>query len=125
MSKNFILYNLRDDVKDEDYISWCHAFKGPLLLGLPSVKSFTLVKMLGGRKGDGQKGVPPEETKSPFKFVGILDITSRDEWMRDTQTRAYKEEFFPQFFSKWGADFYAIVGEEVYQGESPGQAREG
>jgi hypothetical protein len=30
MPKQMILYNLREDVKDEDYIKWCHEFKGPL-----------------------------------------------------------------------------------------------
>jgi len=118
MPKQIILYNLRDDVKEEDYIKWCHSFKGPLLLGLPSVKSFTLLKMLGGRKGNGQKGIPPEETKSPFQLIGILEVTSREEWMKDMATKKYKEDFFPQFFSKWSGDFYAIIGEEVYHGES-------
>ena len=116
MPKQFILYNLKDDVTDEDYIEWCHSFKGPLLLGLNSVKSFTLVKMLGGRKGDGQKGIPPEETKSPFRFIGVMDVKSKEEWMKDVASKTYQEDFFKQWFSKWGADFYAIVGDEVYHG---------
>jgi len=58
MPKQIILYNLRDDVKDEDYIKWAHEFKGPLLIGLNSVKSYTLLKMIGGRKFNGQKGKP-------------------------------------------------------------------
>jgi hypothetical protein len=118
MPKQIILYNLRDDVKDEDYIKWCHEFKGPLLLGLNSVKSYTLLKMAGGRKFNGQKGEPPEETKSPFSFIAILDITSKEEWMKDMATDAYQKDFFPKFFSNWGADSYAILGDEAYQGES-------
>jgi hypothetical protein len=118
MPKQIILYNLRDDVKDEDYIKWCHEFKGPLLLGLKSVKSYTLLKMAGGRKFNGQKGEPPEETKSPFSFIAILDITSKEEWMKDMATDAYQKDFFPKFFSNWGADSYAILGDEAYQGES-------
>lgn len=116
MAKQFILYNLRDDVKPEDYIEWCHSFKGPLLLGLPSVKSFTLVQIKGGKKFNGQQGIPPEDTQTPFQFIGILDVTSLEEWMRDTQTDEYKEKFFPQFFTKWGADTYVLMGGEVYQG---------
>jgi len=118
MPKQIILYNLRDDVKDEEYIKWCHEFKGPLLLGLNSVKSFTLLKMVGGKKGNGQKGEHPEDTKSPFNFVGILDVTSKEEWMKDVASETYQKEFFPKFFNNWGADFYVILGDEVYQGKS-------
>ena len=118
MPKQIILYNLRDDVKEEDYIEWANKFKGPLLMGLPSTKSYTLLRMLGGRKGDGKEGMPPEETKTPFRFIGILDISSKEEWMKDMGTKAYKEEFFPQFFTKWVGDFYAILGDEVYHTES-------
>lgn len=118
MPKQFILYNLRDDVKPEDYIEWCNSFKGPILLGLPSVKSFTLVKIMGGRKFNGQKGIPPEETETPFQFIGILDVTSPEEWMKDMASDTYQKEFFPKFFSEWGADTYALIGGEVYQGQS-------
>ena len=118
MPKQMILYNLRDDVKVEDYIKWVEEFKGPLLLKLPSTKSFTLLRMQGGRKGNGQEGLPPEETQSPFQIIGILDITSSEAWMKDTASDAYQKEFFPQFFKNWGAEFYAVIGEEVYYGES-------
>ncbi len=118
MPKQIILYNLRDDVKEEDYIKWAEEFKGPLLLGLDSTKSFTLLKMAGGKKGHGQKGEPPEDTKAPFTFIGILDVTSKEAWMKDVASEKYQKEFFPKFFSNWGADFYAIIGEEVYHGES-------
>jgi hypothetical protein len=118
MPKQIILYNLKDIVKDEDYIKWCHEFKGPLLLGLKSTKSFTLLKMVGGRKWDSQKGEAPQETKSPFKFIGILDVTSKEEWMKDVASEAYQKDFFQKFFSNWAADGYAILGDEVYHGES-------
>jgi hypothetical protein len=118
MQKQIILYNLRDDVKDEDYIKWCHEFKGPLLLSLPSTKSFKLLKMVGGKKGNGQEGIPPEDTKSPFNFLGILDVTSKEEWMKDVASEKYQKEFFPKFFGNWGKDFYLILGDEVYEGES-------
>lgn len=116
MPKQFILYNLREDVEVEDYIDWCNSFKGPLLLGLPSVISFTLVQINGGRKWNGQQGIPPENTKKPFQFIGILDITSPEEWMEDMQKEEYKGIFFPKFFSEWCADSYALAGSEVYQG---------
>jgi hypothetical protein len=118
MPKQIILYNLKDDVKDEDYIKWCHEFKGPLLLRLKSTKSFTLLKMAGGRKWNGQKGELPVESKPPFKFIGILDVTSKEEWMKDVASEAYQKDFLPKFFSNWSADGYAILGDEVYHGES-------
>ena len=38
--------------------------------------------------------------------------------MKDVASEKYQKEFFPLFFKNWGADFYAIIGEEVYHGES-------
>jgi len=117
MAKQIILYNLRDDVTDEDYAKWCNTYKGPLLLGLDSVKQFTLVNMLGGIKGNGSKGMAPEETPSPYKYIGIVDCTDLEAMQKDSQTKAFKEEFFPQWFSKWVGDFYVLVGMEVFDGK--------
>ena len=115
MAKEIILYNLRDDVKGEDYIKWCESYKGPLLVGLNSSKSFTLLRMLGGVRGNGQKGIPPEETKPPYKFIGIMDVTSIEDWKKATAaSKVFTEEFRPQWFSKWAGDFYVLNGEEVY-----------
>ena len=119
MPKQLILYNLRDDVKEEDYIKWCEEYKGPLLLGLNSGKSFTLLRILGGVKGNGQKGVAPEETKTPYQFIGIMDVTSLDDWKKECEgSKAYAEEFRPQWFSKWAGDFFILGGKEAYYGES-------
>jgi hypothetical protein len=117
MAKEIILYNLRDDVKEEDYVQWCEDYKGPLLIGLPGSKSFTLLKMMGGVQGNGQKGSPPSPTKSPFNYIGILDTTSPEEWEKSRESEAFKE-FFSQWFSKWAADFYVLGGIELYHGES-------
>ena len=119
MPKQIILYNLRDDVKEEDYIKWCEEYKGPLLLGLNSSKRFTLLRMLGGLKGNGQAGIRHEETKSPYRFIGILDIENLETWKKVTKTsKAFVEEFSPQWFTNWVADFYTLSGEEVYDKES-------
>lgn len=118
MAKEIILYNLRDGVKEEDYVKWCEDYKGPLLIGLPGSKSFTLLKMMGGVQGDGQKGTPPNPIKSPFNYVGILDSASQEELEKAKDTKSFKEDFFPQWFSKWVGDFYILVGDEVYYGES-------
>ena len=102
MAKEIILYNLRDDVTDEDYKKWCEEYKGPVLLGLDSVKRFTLVNMLGGIKGNGKESIPPEETKPPFKYVGILVAQA---WKTGTRTEIRKHSrrnFSPSGFpSGW------------------------
>ena len=118
MAKEIILYNLRDDVKEEDYVKWCKDYKGPLLIGMPGAKSFTLLKMMGGVKGNGQKGSLPNPTKSPYNFIGILDATNMEEFKKAKESKAFKDEFFPQWFSKWAADFYILGGIEAYHGES-------
>ena len=118
MPKGIILYNLRDDVNEEDYVKWCEDYKGPLLLGLPPSKSFTLLKIMGGMKGNGKESIPPEQTKSPFNYIGILDLSNLEDWGKARESKAYKEEFFPQWFSKWVADFYVLGGGELYHGES-------
>jgi hypothetical protein len=53
-----------------------------------------------------------------YNFIAILDVTSKEEWMKDMASEAYQKDFFPKFFSNWGADTYAVLGDEVYQGES-------
>jgi hypothetical protein len=117
MAKEIILYNLRDDVKEQDYVKWCEDYKGPLLIGLPGSKSFTLLKMMGGVQGNGQKVILPSPTKPPFNYIGILDVTSPEEWGKSRESKAFKE-FFVQWSSKWAADFYIIGGIELYHGES-------
>ncbi len=119
MSKQIILYNLRDDVKEEDYIKWCKEYKGPLLLGLDSGKGFTLLRMLGGIKGNGQEKSAPVETKTPYRFIGIMDVTSLEGWKKACESsKEFTEEFNPQWFGNWVADFYGLGGEEVYEGKS-------
>jgi hypothetical protein len=117
MAKEIILYNLRADVKEEDYVKWCESYKGPLLLSLPGSKSFTLVKMMGGVTGNGQKGHTPGPTGSPYQFIGIMDLTSLEEWGKAHETAKFKDEFFSQWFARWVGDFYVLGGVEVYYGE--------
>jgi hypothetical protein len=118
MAKEIILYNLKDGVIEEEYEKWCQSFKGPLLISLAGGKSFTLVKIMGGVAGNGQEGTMPAPTSPPYKYVGIMDVTSLEEWGKSHETKKFKEEFFPQWFSKWVADFYILGGIEAYHGEN-------
>jgi hypothetical protein len=117
MAKQVILYNLREDVNEEDYAEWCNEFKGPLILGLPSTKKLTLMRMSAGKKGNGKEGIAPEDAEPPYRFIGVLDIRNREEYVRDMGSKAYQEDFFPQWFNNWVADFYAIPGDEVFDSE--------
>ena len=117
MAKEIILYNLKDSVTEEDYVKWCESYKGPLLLGLSGSKSFTLLKMIGGLTGNGQKGIPPTQTSGPYKYIGILDLSSLEDMDKARQTNAFKE-FFPKWFSEWVADFYILGGVEIYHGKN-------
>jgi hypothetical protein len=118
MAKEIILYNLRENVSEEDYVKWCETYKGPLLLTLQGTKSFTLVKLLGGITGNGKAGSPPVPTTSPYRYIGILDAASQEDWNKARESKKFKEEFFPQWFSKWVADFYVLGGVDVYYGKN-------
>jgi len=68
MAKEIILYNLRDDVKEKDYVKWCEDYKGPLLIGLPGSKSFTLLKMNGGSTGEWPERQPTKSNETPVQL---------------------------------------------------------
>ncbi|OGN87108.1 MAG: hypothetical protein A2158_05895 [Chloroflexi bacterium RBG_13_46_14] len=102
MAKEIILYNLAEHVTDEEYQDYVKNEKGPLLDSLSSVKKFELVKVTGSASGD-----------SPYKYVGIMHITSLEEFSRkDAPSQAFQE-----FMKKWQSmvsDFKILAGEEIY-----------
>ena len=97
MAKQFILYNLKDDVNEEDFEKWVNDFKGPLISNLNAVKNYTLTKVGGAMKAEGG---PPGPTDSPYRFVGVVDLTSFEDYAKDQETPAYKEDFMPQFMQR-------------------------
>ena len=97
MAKQFILYNLKDDVSEEDFEKWVNEFKGPLISGLSAVKNYTLTKVGGAIKAEGG---PPGPADSPYKLVGVVDLTSFEDYTKDQETPVYKEEFMPQFMQR-------------------------
>ena len=118
MAKQIILYNLKDSVTEEDYVKWCESYKGPFLLSLDGAKSFTLLKMVGGLTGDGQKGRAPAATASPYQYIAIFDLSSLDDMDKARENKEFTEKFFPQWFSEWVADFYTLGGLEIYHGQN-------
>jgi hypothetical protein len=101
MAKEIILYNLKTTVTDEEYAEYCKTKKGPFLNSLPSCKKFTLVKIVGSKKGE-----------IPYKYVGIVDATSSEEWMKDASSPAF-QDFLKEWMTKV-EDFHILMGEEVF-----------
>jgi hypothetical protein len=102
MAKEIILYNLAEHVTDEDYRNYVVNEKGPLLESLSTVEKFQLVKIERSASGE-----------IPFKYVGILDVSSLDEFY----TKDAPSEKFQGFLEKWQtmvSDFHILAGEEIY-----------
>jgi hypothetical protein len=102
MAKEIILYNLAQNVNDDEYKDYVISEKGPLLESLSSVKKFEMVKITGAMTGE-----------IPYKYVGILHVTNLDDfYQKDAQS-----EKFQNFLAKWKtkvSDFHILFGEEIY-----------
>jgi hypothetical protein len=102
MAKEVILYNLADNVTDEQYKDFVTKEKGPLLDSLSSAKKFELVKITGSATGE-----------VPFKYVGILHLNSLDEFrQKDAPSQKFQD-----FLKKWMPmvkDAHILSGEEIY-----------
>ena len=102
MAKEIILYNLADHVTDEEFKDYVTKDKGPLIESLPSVKKYTLVKITKSPTGE-----------IPYKYVGIVDITSVDDFLqKDAQSQKYQD--FRTKFQTMVSDFKILFGEEIY-----------
>ncbi len=102
MAKEIILYNLAENVTDEEYLNFVTQEKGPLLESLSSVKKFELVKIKGSVSGE-----------IPFRYVGILHLKSLEEFYQNDAP----SEKFQNFLNKWQpmtSSFHILFGEEIY-----------
>ncbi len=102
MAKRIILYNLAEHMTDEKFKEYVTKEKGPLIESLPSVKKYELVKITGAMGG-----------KIPFKYVGIVHLTSLDEF----DQKAAKTQKYQDFLKKFGPmakDMVMLSGEEIY-----------
>lgn len=102
MAKEIILYNLAEHVTDEQYKDYVNNEKGPLLESLSSVKKFEMVKITGAVTGE-----------IPYKYIGIMHLTSLDEfYQKDAPSQKFQD-----FQTKWKtmvSDFHILFGEEIY-----------
>lgn len=46
------------------------------------------------------EGGPPGPAESPYRLVGVVDLTSFEDHAKDQATPAYKDEFMPQFLQR-------------------------
>ena len=102
MAKQIILYNLADNVTDEQYRDYVIKEKGPLLDSLSSVRKFELVKITGAATGE-----------IPYRYVGILHLTSLEEFLqKDAPSQKFQD--FQTKWSKMVSNFHILIGEEIY-----------
>ena len=102
MAKRIILYNLAEHMTDEDFKEYVTSDKGPLIERLPGVKRYELVKITGAMGGN-----------IPYKYVGILHLTS----LEDFEQKAAKTQEYQDFLKKFGPmakDLQMLSGEEIY-----------
>jgi hypothetical protein len=102
MAKRIILYNLAEHMTDEKFKDYAVNEKGPLIESLPGVKKYELVKITGAMGGN-----------IPFKYVGIVHVTSLDEFnQKAAKTPQYQE--FQKKFGPMVKDLLMLSGEEIY-----------
>jgi hypothetical protein len=102
MAKRIILYNLADNVTDEEFKQYVINDKGPLIDSLPSVKKYELVKITGSMSGE-----------IPHKYCGIVHVTNIEEF----NEKAAPTKEYQDFLKKFGPmvkDMMMLSGEEIY-----------
>ena len=114
MAKQFILYNLKDEKTEEDFLKFVNDFKGPFISGLPAVKRYTITSVKMAMQA---KGGPPGPVETPYQLAAVVDLTSLADYGKDAQSEAYKKEFMPRFV-EWVKDFLILQAEEIYDNAS-------
>jgi hypothetical protein len=102
MAKRIILYNLAKHVTDEEFKNYVINEKGPLISSLPSVKKYELVKITGSVIGE-----------IPYKYVGIVSVTSVDDFDQKAATTQKYQDFLKKFVPMV-TDLLILSGDEVY-----------
>ena len=102
MAKEIILYNLADNVTDEQYKDFVTKEKGPTLESLPSVKKYELVRIKGAKTGE-----------VPFNYVGILHVENLDEFYQKGATTKEFQDLMTKLMPMF-KNIHILYGEEVY-----------
>jgi hypothetical protein len=102
MVEQIILYNLADNVTDEEYNNYVINEKGSLIESLPTVTKYELFKIRKSETGE-----------LPYKYVGIVHLTSLEEF----NEKDASSEKFQGFLKKWvpmTSGFHILDAEKVY-----------
>ena len=102
MAKRIILYNLADNVTEEDFKEYVTSDKGPLIDSLPGVKKYELVKIFHATSGE-----------TPYKYAGIVHIENMEEYEQKATTLPEYQQFLMKF-GPMVKDMIALTGEEIY-----------
>ena len=114
MAKQFVLYNLKDGLKEEDFLKFVNEYKGPFISGLSAVKRYTITSVKVALKAEGG---PPTPVDTPYNLAAIVDLTSLADYKQDTASEAYQKEFTPTF-GKWVKDLLILQAEDIYDNSS-------
>ena len=102
MAKRIILYNLAEHMTDEKFKNYVTSEKGPLISNLPAVKKYELVKITSA-----------SQANIPYKYAGIVHVTSLDEFdQKASSTQEYQD--FLKKFMPMVKDMIILSGEEIY-----------
>jgi hypothetical protein len=102
MAEEIILYNLADNVTDEEYQKYVKNEKGPLLESLSAVSKFELFKVTHSAAGE-----------IPYKYVGIMHITDPEAFYQ----KDIPSQKFQDFMKKWQpmtSGFHILGAEKIY-----------
>ncbi len=102
MAKEIILYNLADNVTDEQYKDFVTKEKGPILASLPSVKKYELVRITGAVTGE-----------IPYNYVGIVHVNSLDEFSQKGKTTQKFQDLMAKLMPML-KNVHILYGEEIY-----------
>ena len=102
MAKRIILYNLAEHVTDKEFKDYVIDEKGPLIDSLPGVQKYELVKITGAMGGE-----------TPYKYVGIVHLTSLDEFNQKATTTQQYQDFLKKF-GPMVKDMLTLSGDEIY-----------
>ncbi|MGB9886005.1 MAG: hypothetical protein ACPLPT_01165 [Moorellales bacterium] len=84
--KEIILYNLKDEVSEEQYEAFYRNKKGPTFAAFSSCRSVTLNKVVSAKSGD-----------IPYRYVAVVEIADPAGWEKDTASGVFQE-----IIREWG-----------------------
>ena len=102
MAKEIILYNLADNVTDEEYLEYVTKEKGPLMESFSAVTKYELFKVDHAAAGE-----------IPYKYIGIMHLADPEAFYQ----KDIPSQKFQDFLKKWQpmtSGFHILGAEQIY-----------